>query len=201
MNKILPLFSYIFHPLFISVYAVLIFSFFGDNYFENQEIYLVIIQITIITIFIPISFYYLLLTLGKVDSIMLADKAQRKFPLLIHAILLFILIKKSITIDGFFELYFFFLGSLISTVLALVMVFAGYKASLHMIGMTALSVFTIGLSLHFQVRLLFLILPLLLCCGLVASSRLQMKAHNNFELFLGSCIGILPQIGVMYFWL
>lgn len=201
MNKILPLFSYIFHPLFISVYAVLIFSFFGDNYFENQEIYLVIIQITIITIFIPISFYYLLLTLGKVDSIMLADKAQRKFPLLIHAILLFILIKKSITIDGFFELYFFFLGSLISTVLALVMVFAGYKASLHMIGMTALSVFTIGLSLHFQVRLLFLILPLLLCCGLVASSRLQMKAHNNFELFLGSCIGILPQIGVLYFWL
>lgn len=201
MNKILPIFSYLFHPLFISVYAVLIFFFFGKSYFEYPEIYLIIIQIIIITIFIPITFYYLLLSLGKVDSIMLASTAQRRIPLLIHAILLFILIQKSITIFISPELYFFFLGSLISTVLALLMTFANFKASLHMIGMMALATFTMAISLHFQVRMIFTIAFLLLCCGFVATSRLEMKAHTKSELFLGSCIGALPQIGLLYFWL
>ncbi len=201
MNKVLHLFSYLFHPLFISVYAVLVFFVFGETYFKYSEIYLIIIQIVIITIFIPVTFYYLLLSLGKVDSIMLANKAQRKIPLLIHSILLFMLIKKSITIDNCPELYYFFLGSLCSTVLALIMVFAGWKASLHMIGMTALTVFTIALSLHFETRMIFIIVFLLICTGFVATSRLEMKAHSNTELILGSAIGILPQLVLLYFWL
>lgn len=201
LKKILPLFSYILHPLFISVYAVLIFFLFGDHYFLYPDIYLVIIQIVIITIFIPVTFYYLLLSMGKVDSIMLAKRSQRVVPLLIHAILLYVLIKKSITVDYFLELHFFFLGSLISTFLALILVYLGYKASLHMVGITALTIFTIGLSLHFQVRLIVLIVPLILFNGLVASSRLEMKAHNYAELILGSLIGILPQVGLFYFWL
>lgn len=201
MKKILPAFSYILHPLFISVYAVLIFFLFGDHYFLYPDIYLVIIQIVIITIFIPVTFYYLLLSMGKVDSIMLAKRNQRIIPLVIHAILLYILIKKSITVDNFLELHFFFLGSLMSTFLALLFIYFKQKVSLHMIGITALTVFTIGLSLHFQVRLIVLIVPLILCNGLVASSRLEMKAHTYTELLLGAIIGILPQLGLFYFWL
>ena len=201
MNKTLPLFSYIFHPLFVSVYAVLIFFLFGETYFRYNEIYLILIQIMIITIFIPVTFYYLLLSLGKVDSIMLANTAQRKIPLLIHAVLLFILIKKSITMANCPELFFFFFGSFVSTILALLLLFVGVKASLHMIGMTALTVFTIGISLHFAVRMIFIITMLLICNGFVATSRLEMKAHTYQELFLGSLIGSIPQVVFLYFWL
>jgi hypothetical protein len=201
MGRILNLFSYIFHPLFISVYAVLGFFLFGGKSFSYPEIYLMIIQIVIITIFIPVTFYYLLLSLGKVDSIMLADKAQRKLPLMIHAVLLFILTQKSITLESCVELYFFFFGSLISTLLALLMVFVGYKVSLHMIGITALTVFIMAISLHFQLRMILPILILVLCNGFVASSRLRMNAHTMQELVLGSLIGIIPQAGLLYFWL
>ncbi|MDI1256995.1 MAG: hypothetical protein PSV16_12935 [Flavobacterium sp.] len=201
MNKILPLFSYLFHPLFISVYAVLVFFFFGHSYFSYPQIYLVVIQIVIITIFIPITFYYFLLSLGKVDSVMLSQTSQRKIPLLIHAVLLFILIKKSITIADFPELYFFFLASLISTFLALIMVFLKFKVSLHMIGTTALTVFTIGVSLHYHTRLIVVIFILIMANGLVASSRLAMNAHTRTELVFGSIIGILPQAALLYFWL
>ena len=201
MKKILPAFSYILHPLFISVYAVLIFFLFGEHYFQYPDIYLVIIQIVIITIFIPVTFYYLLLSMGKVDSIMLAKRNQRVIPLVIHAILLYVLIKKSITVEHFTELHFFFLGSLMSTFLALVMIYFKQKVSLHMIGITALTVFTIGISLHFQVRLIFPIVPLMLCNGFVASSRLEMNAHTPTELILGSLIGTLPQLGLFYLWL
>ena len=139
--------------------------------------------------------------MGKVDSIMLTHKAQRKIPLLIHAVLLIVLTQKSIRIDNFIELHYFFFGSLISTILALIMIYAGFKASLHMIGITALTVFSIGLSLLFQIRMVVLIASLLLVCGIVATSRIEMKAHTYNELILGIFIGILPQTGLMYFWL
>jgi hypothetical protein len=201
LKKILPLFSYILHPLFISVYAVLIFFYFGNSYSEYFQIYGIIIQIVIVTIFVPITFYYLLLSLKKVDSVMLEQTSQRKIPLLIHAVLLIILIRKSIPVDDFAELYFFFLGSLVSTILALIMVYFNYKVSLHMIGITALTVFTMGISWHFQVRMINIIVVLLLCSGLVGSSRLIMKAHSGKELILGSLIGSIPQAGLLLLWL
>jgi hypothetical protein len=201
MKKILPLFSYLFHPLFISVYAVLLFFVFAEGFFEYIEFYVIIIQIVLLTILIPITVYYFLLSIGKVDSLMMANRAQRKIPLFIHAILLFLLVKKSITLENYPELYYFFLGSLISTVLALIFVYAGYKASLHMIGSTALVVFSMAISLHFQIRMVYFIVLLLVCNGLVATSRLEMKAHTNKELLLGAFIGVLPQAAMLYFWL
>ncbi|WP_306349784.1 hypothetical protein [Flavobacterium sp. '19STA2R22 D10 B1'] len=201
MKKILPVFSYIFHPLFISVFAALLYFFFSNRYFIYQDIYLILIQILIVTILIPVSIYYFLLSLGKVNSIMLNDKSQRRIPLAIHALLLLILIKKSITIDSIPELYYYFLGSLISTVVALFLIILGYKASLHMVGMSALTIFAIGISIHSQVRLVEVISLLTLCTGIVATSRLEMKAHDYTELTLGFLTGILPQIGLWYFWL
>jgi len=201
LKKLLPFFSYLFHPLFISVYAVVLFFFFGKHHYTYQEVYLVIIQIVIITIFIPLTVYYILLSLGRVDSIMLAHKNQRRLPLLIHALLLLILIRKSITIDYFPVLYFFFLGSLISTVLAFAFLFTKYKVSLHQLAISALTVFVLGISLHYNVRMLTVILPLFLCNGLVASSRLVMKAHTPTELILGGLIGSLPQLGLLLIWL
>ena len=201
LRKILPIFSYFFHPLFISVYAVLLFFFFGKHSYNYQEVYIVIIQIVIITIFIPVTIYYLLLSLGRVDSIMLADKNQRRLPLLFHSILLLVLIRKSITIDYFPVLYFFFLASLISTFWAFVFLFTKFKVSLHQLAIASLTVFAIGISLHYNVRMLWVIVPLLICNGFVASSRLVMKAHNITELILGGLIGSIPQLVLLYFWL
>lgn len=201
MKKILPLFSYLFHPLFISVYAVILFFLYGKHSFTYEEVYLVIIQIVIITIFIPVTVYYLLLSLNFVDSIMLAHKNQRRLPLLIHAVLLLILIRKSITMDYFPILYFFFLASLISTFLAFLFLFTKFKVSLHQLAISSFTVFVVAISLHFNVRMLEVIIPLIICNGLVASSRLVMKAHTTTELILGGLIGAIPQIGLLYFWL
>lgn len=132
---------------------------------------------------------------------MLAHKNQRRLPLLIHAVLLLILIRKSITMDYFPILYFFFLASLISTFLAFLFLFTKYKVSLHQLAISSFTVFVVAISLHFNVRMLEVIIPLIICNGLVASSRLVMKAHTTTELILGGLIGAIPQIGLLYFWL
>jgi membrane-associated phospholipid phosphatase len=201
LKKILPLFSYLFHPIFIPVFGALFYLFWNDSYFALGQKYLILLQIIIITVLIPIAFFYLLKTLGKVDSVMVSDLTQRKIPLLIQIILIFILLKKSITIDRIPELFFFLLGGLISTLLTLSFLLGKLKISIHMIGISALTVFAVGLSIHSQANFLNIIAFLILMNGLIAASRLYMKAHTMTEIVLGFLAGIIPQLALWYCWL
>ena len=132
---------------------------------------------------------------------MVTNVSQRKIPLLLHIILLLILITYTITKDTIPELFYFFTGSIISSLTALILVYFEKKISLHMLGISSLTVFCISSCIHFQVYEIQFISILLFCNGLVASSRLYMKAHSTNELILGYLIGLFPQMIVLLFWL
>lgn len=201
MKKILPLFSYLLHPIFMPLLGTCYYLFANENYFVVEQKYLIIIQVAIIMLFIPICIYYLLKTLGKVDSVMLSNVSQRRIPLAIQALLIGILIGKSITAETIPELHYFFLGGMASTLLALLFSFVPIKVSLHTMGISALTVFAIGLSMHSQTNALYYIAALLLANGIVAASRLEMNAHTGKELASGFVLGIVPQAMLWYFWL
>jgi hypothetical protein len=201
MKRILPLFSYVFHPLLTSVYATLFYFVVTQNFFYQHEIYLVFIQVLILTLLLPVSIYYLLSSLGLLKSKMQLDKKERRLPLACHAVLLFILIKQSFSVLVIPELYYFFVGSLVSTMLALTLALFNYKASLHMIGVTLLTFFVVSISIYYHMALLSLVAFFIVCIGFTASSRLDAKAHTYDELILGFLLGALPQVGLWYIWL
>lgn len=201
MKKILPFFSYLFHPIFIPLLGTLSYIFFNQGYYSSQQYLLLIFQVVIITFFLPLSFFYLLRTFGKVDTIMLSETSQRKIPLLLQIGLTYVLIEKSVTIDRFPELYFFFFAGICSTTIAFLLIYVKFKASIHMIALSALTFFVIGLSLHQQENGILLIAGLFFLTGIVASSRLIMKAHSPNELIVGYVTGMLPQLILWYFWL
>ena len=130
-KKCLPLFSYIFHPIFSSIYGTLFFFVIAKNYFNNPQIYITLIQVTILTVLMPLSMYFLFRSLGLLSSFTEASIAERRMPIAIQAILLFVLIKYSISKEMFTELYYFFLGGLLSTLVVLSAVLLKFKASLH----------------------------------------------------------------------
>lgn len=201
MKKILPFFSYAFHPIFISVFAVVFFFFTTTGYFNYETIYLYVIQTLIITVFIPLAIFYLLITLNKIDSIMVTDVSQRKIPLIIQSALFGTLLFKSFTMEVSPELYYFFLGSMISSFIALLLVYFKKKASLHMLGMASFTVFCIGCMMHFGIKNSYFVSGLFLCNGLVGTSRFEMKAHTLTELTVGYAIGLIPQLVLLFFWL
>ena len=201
MKKILPLFSYIFHPIFVPIFGALFYLVFNGNYFTATQNYILLLQIVIITFFLPMSFFYLLRTFGAVDSIMLKNMHQRKIPLLMQMALTVVLLTKSVTIERFPELHFFFIGGFVSTFITFVLLFVKTKASIHMIGISALTFFVFALSVHNQLNMIFTIAFLFLIIGLVATSRLYMNAHTMKELIIGVVIGSLPQMILWFFWL
>jgi hypothetical protein len=127
--------------------------------------------------------------------------SERRIPLIIHTFLLILLVKRTIVIARYPELHFFLLGSLLSTLIALLLTFAKTKASLHMIGISALTVFIIGINLHDHTQNTFLIAFLILMNGVVASSRIEMSTHTVKELIIGTFVGSVPQMLLLYLWL
>ena len=150
MKKILPLFSYLFHPIFIPVIACLFYFLNNENPYKHSqyEFYLILFQVIIITVFIPISFFYLLRSLGKIDSVMISNLSQRKLPLLMQVVLLLVLITKGTTYERIPPLYFYYLGGLLSTIITLILLFCNIKASIHLLGIASLLFFSIGLSFY-----------------------------------------------------
>lgn len=201
MGRLLASFSYIFHPLFVPAYATLFYFFITRNFFFQHEIYLVFIQVLILTLLLPVSLFYLLKSLGLIKSKMQLDKKERKLPLAFYAILLLILIKHSFAMFVVPELYYYFLGLLISSLLALTLVLFRHKASLHVMGVATLTMFIISISAYYHVRFLWIIAFLIVCTGMVASSRVQARAHTLSEVLLGALVGILPQVGLWFLWL
>ena len=201
LKKSLPSLSDIFHPLFIPAMATLFYLFFNSASFISQEKIYVFLQVVIVTILIPVVVFLLLRATGNVDTIMIAKISQRKIPLIIHSFLIILLVRKSITLERYPELHFFFLGGLMSTLLALILLFGNIKASLHMIAISSLTIFIIGLSMHLRIHIPFTIAILILLNGFIASSRLEMKAHNNKELIIGFVLGVIPQLLLLFLWL
>ncbi len=200
LKRILPFFSYAFHPLFIPLIAVVYAILLDYHFLLPQEKYLLLIQVAIIMVLIPVCFYFLLRSMGRIDSVMAEEVSQRKAPLVAHIVLIYILLRQSITLERLPEIYFFFLGVMFSAMIALLATFRRWRISLHMMGMAGLIFFVIGISFHNRINLADTIAFLFVMTGFVASSRLYMKAHDYLELAIGFFAGMLPQIALWYYW-
>lgn len=201
MKILLKSASYLFHPIWMPIAGTLIYFLITPRFFPFEVVKAKILAIAIMTIFIPVVYFFMLKTLGKVKDHLMREVRERKWPLLFYAGLVFIIIKYVLNTFDYPELYYFFFGIMISTLLGLFLLFAGIKASLHMTGLGGITLFMIFLSLHYNLNLIYTVSFLIAITGLTASSRLHYKAHSYIELGIGLLVGLIPQVGMAFFWL
>ncbi len=131
---------------------------------------------------------------------MLENIKERRTPYII-AVLLNLYITKYVfngSID--IALHYFFAGIAFTSLTFLIFSYFNFKASLHAAAISGLTMFVMALSIHYQKNLIFMIGTLLIMNGLVATSRLHLKAHNTTELTIGFFLGLLPQFMMMVYW-
>lgn len=201
MKTFIKSFSYLFHPLIMPFLGVMIYFGITPKFVPPPFLYAKVFALVILTIVVPILFYYLLKNLKLASSIFLSDVRERRIPLLCHIALTLAILKLIINGYEFPELYFFFLGILTSAVACFIAAFLRFKVSLHMVGISGVLLFVVGLSLHYNSNLLSLIALLVFATGGAASSRLQARAHTNLELIVGTLIGGLAQFFIFPYWL
>lgn len=193
--------SFIFHPVIMPVLAVHFYFKKSPRFIPEEVIFAKLVSLSILSIALPILVYFLLKTLGKTDSIYLKSTKERIYPLLINCFIVGFLILRVFPIDQIPELYYFFLGVLISNITCLILALAKFKASIHLIATGGVFMFFIVFAIHFSININGSLALLAIITGAVATSRLYLKAHTVKELVIGLLIGIIPQLILLKYWL
>jgi len=157
--------------------------------------------LALFTIILPILLFYLLKTTKRVNSIHLDSTKERIIPLLLNAVIILLITQRIVPINELAELYFFFIGILLSTMTCLILAILKFKASIHMIAAAGILMFFIALSVHFSINIIGTIALFFIIVGAIATSRLHMNAHSNAELIVGFFVGLIPQLILLNYWL
>ena len=156
---------------------------------------------SILTIILPISLFFLVKTINKVESIYLKNTQERIIPLALNCVITLLILLKVFTHNEILELYYFFVGILCSSLACLILVIFKVKASIHMIAASGFFMFAVALGVHFKININGSLALMFIMLGAIATSRLHLKAHTNAELAIGLFVGLFPQIILLNYWL
>ena len=201
MRPFLQAISYLFHPLFIPVAGTVAYFLITPKYSPIEAQSGNVLPIFILTVIIPIIAYLILKNVGLIHSIFSPTIKERRYPLYIIILLLLMVVYKVIPNNYTAELYYYFLGLIAATMASLSLLFLNFKSSLHLMGMGSIFMYLICLSVHFEINITLALSAVILLTGLVASSRLYLKAHTRAELVIGFLIGAVSQMLTVKFWL
>lgn len=158
-------------------------------------------SITILTVILPLLLFYLLKTLKRVDSVHLETTDERKLPLLLNCLIITLVLIRVLPQNEIPELYFFFIGILISTITCFALAIIKFKASIHMIAAAGFFMFAVALAIHFKININGTIGLMCIILGAIATSRLHLKAHTPIELTIGFFVGFMPQLVLLNYWI
>ncbi|HAB27905.1 MAG: hypothetical protein CMP05_08245 [Xanthomarina sp.] len=201
MNQLLKSISFIFHPVLMPLLGVVFYFSKSPRFIPMEIIRAKIISLSILTIFLPILLYYLLKNIGQVQSFYLNSTKERVLPLFINGCISVLIINRVLPPTEIIELYYFFVGILISTLACFILALLNFKASIHMIAVCGVTMFYIALSIHFSININGTLALMFILIGAIATSRLHLKAHTPTELLIGAFIGLLPQLILVNYWL
>ncbi|HDZ15232.1 hypothetical protein LCGC14_0928650 [marine sediment metagenome] len=193
--------SYLFHPLFIPLAGTVAYFTVTPKYSPATLQTHIFLPVLILTVIIPVIAFFILKNIGIVSSALTPSMEERKYPLYIHIILLLIVVYKVIPGQYTFELHYYFIGLIASALTTLLLLFLRVKASMHVMGLGSLFMFLVCLSIHFEINITLAVSVLTLITGLVATSRLYLRAHSKVEVFVGFLVGLLSQLMLVKFWL
>tara|TARA_R110002073_G_scaffold4047_2_gene27145 strand:+ start:319 stop:924 length:606 start_codon:yes stop_codon:yes gene_type:complete len=201
MDKLLKSISYIFHPLIMPLLGVIFYFSKSPRFIPIEIIQAKLVSLFILTVILPILLYLLLKTVGIVHTINLKTTKERIYPLILNGIVILIVLQRILTPTQAIELYFFFVGILISNMTCLLLAIMKFKASIHMIAISGVFMFFVALSIHFSININGTLALTAIIVGAIATSRLHLKAHTYIELIIGVFIGFMPQLILVNYWL
>jgi membrane-associated phospholipid phosphatase len=192
--KFYKLISYVLHPVLIPIVSTLLYFIIIPNHIPKEFAYRVLAIVFVTTYIIPILLLYFLKKVKLIESYHLATIDERKFPILFFSILTFLLGKLLLKNNIVNVLAFSFFACTLAMAIVYIYFFSAKKISLHTLGIGGLIAFIGIISYEYKINLLLLIIFLFLLFGIIATSRLKLKAHTLSEIFIGFAVGFLSQI-------
>lgn len=193
MKAFAQLISYIFHPIWMPVYVVLLFWEMDSRvhfYNHSSAWFYILLVVLINSVVIPLLMIWMLKRLGIINSLLMESRKDRIYPFLITGIF-YVTSWFVFNNLGVLDLiaYLFIVASLLVFLALIVNIY--WKISVHTMSMGALSVFIIYLtSVHF-LTLSWPAYFIVLMSGLVGFARLKLESHSPAQVYSGYFAGAL----------
>lgn len=185
--------SVLFHPIVYPTYGFLLLFFFDELFVVriNPQAKLYVLGIVFMNTFLlPIILLLIFKKRGIISSLELENRMERFYPLFIsllfYATTWYLIDRLPLPL-----LYSYILA--ISTILVLLAIGINFffKISLHSMGAAAFSSALLGVSYFYNLQIMLAVSILFLLTGLIASSRLVLKAHRPSQVYVGLVLGFL----------
>jgi hypothetical protein len=190
-DRLARIISAVFHPFLIPVYGLLIIFTAPTLYnylpFEVKKLMILIVMVN--NILLPLSLMPFFVHRNLISSWFMTERKDRIIPLIISAILYIVTTYIIYRFKVPFFLKTYFLAVFFLTLIATLINF-WWKISLHSIGAGAILALVVILSFKMYTPLLWYLVPVIIGCSLILSSRLQLNLHNPGEVWSGFLTGI-----------
>ena len=189
MQSIAKIISYLFHPLLIATYGCLI-VFFGLTdtiYFIFTPFKLkLVLTLTVFafTFLLPVLNLLIMYKLNYVSSLMIENRKERTFPLIMTALCYFGLFYMIYDFNIWPAIKLFILGGGLCILFAAI-INLWWQISAHMIGVGGLIGVLLAICYFMQMPILMSICGCLVIAGWIGFSRLKLKAHTPTQVYVG----------------
>jgi hypothetical protein len=192
-TKIARVISYLFHPLLVPSYVlVLLFNLNSFTFLSFPLAYkLTLAGMVLLTTFLfPLFFTWLLFRLQLIQSFFMAGREERIYPILAISVFYYITyyLLRGIHISTIFSYYI--LGATLLAILSLLINFY-WKISLHMIGAGSFTGLFLGLSLNLGINFDVEVVSGFITGGIIGFARLKSDSHNPSEIYAGFLLGVV----------
>ena len=199
MKKFWDFVSVVFHPVFLPSVATYLYLERLPAFYSHEVKQIVFYLVIGFTLVFPLSLLFSLKTMGIVKNIRTTSIEERKIPFIIMMgafLFLGVILDRIGTVK---ELVILSFANVMALLLTFLLFYKGLKSSIHMIGITSLTSFSILIAekVGFSV---YVFAALILCCGLVGTARLHLKAHTFKEVIIGAFLGfVFPFVALLYY--
>ena len=185
--------STILHPIVLPTLGVFIYFLFVSQSFEKRLQLIVLGLVFTLTYLVPLLMLLLLKKFRFIKDFQVSTIKERRFPIIFMMLLLYFLGNSIIQIPTIRNLGILFFGTSLSLTCIYVLFSLKLKSSLHLVSMGNMIGFFLIMTNINSLSMLPIIILLILLSGILASSRLYLKAHTPIELLIGFSLGIVCQ--------
>jgi len=185
--------STILHPIVLPTLGVFLYFVFVSQSFEKRLQLIVLGLVFVLTYVVPVLLLLFLKNFGFIKDFQVSTIKERRFPVIFMIFLLYFLGNTIIQIPTIRNLGILFYGTSLSLTCIYLLFSVKLKSSLHLVSMGNMIGFFLIMTNINSLSMLPIIILLVLLSGILASSRLYLKAHTPVELLIGFSLGIVCQ--------
>jgi len=191
-HKIAQFFSFALMPFLTPVYAIIMLMnmWYARLLFDDTKRLIIILSVVLFTMIIPAITTFILIKSGTVSDLYIKDRKERTWPYIITFVSYLVCIRFFIWI-GIGKWVVLIASGTTLTLMLIAIINLWWKISAHMSGMGGLCGSIFAAAFIFHSNPIWLFTSIILLSGVVAWSRLELKAHTLGQVSAGFLVGLL----------